>query len=57
MAGLISKALVYPLDLTKKRLQIQGFSEHRRSYGTHFECNGALSCLRTTIRQEGFLGT
>lgn len=56
LAGLISKALVYPLDLTKKRLQIQGFSEHRRNYGRHFQCNNAWTCLANTVRQEGFFG-
>lgn len=47
---------MYPLDLAKKRLQIQGFAEHRRNYGTHFQCTGAISCFRATIKQEGILG-
>lgn len=56
LAGLLSKAAVYPLDLAKKRLQIQGFGEHRRSYGQHFQCSGVWHCFRATVRQEGLLG-
>lgn len=56
LAGLSSKTLVYPLDLVKKRMQIQGFSKHRRTFGQHFECNGMIHCLRQTIRHEGLRG-
>lgn len=56
LAGLLSKAAVYPLDLAKKRLQIQGFGEHRRSYGQHFQCSGVWHCFRATVRQEGAMG-
>lgn len=56
MAGFLSKVMVYPMDLAKKRLQIQGFSEHRKNYGIHFSCSGMSDCLRTTVRQEGLLG-
>lgn len=48
--------MVYPMDLAKKRMQIQGFGEHRKNYGTHFSCNGMLDCFRITVRQEGLLG-
>lgn len=56
MAGFLSKLMVYPMDLAKKRMQIQGFSEHRKNYGTHFACSGMLDCFRNTVRQEGLLG-
>lgn len=56
MAGFLSKIMVYPMDLAKKRMQIQGFGEHRKSYGTHFSCNGMWDCFRNTVRQEGLLG-
>ena len=32
-AGLTAKTVIYPLDLVKKRLQVQGFEEARRSFG------------------------
>lgn len=56
MAGLISKAVVYPLDLAKKRMQIQGFGEHRKNFGKHFECTGIADCFRATIEREGYRG-
>lgn len=56
LAGLGSKTITYPLDLTKKRLQIQGFSEYRKTYGKFFECSGIYSCLSKTVKTEGFLG-
>lgn len=56
MAGLIAKAVVYPLDLAKKRMQIQGFSEHRKNFGRHFVCTGIKSCFVETIQREGYRG-
>ncbi|XP_014470281.1 PREDICTED: mitochondrial thiamine pyrophosphate carrier-like [Dinoponera quadriceps] len=56
VAGLISKTIIYPLDLAKKRLQIQGFQHGRKGFGKFFQCNGLLDCLTTTIREEGLLG-
>lgn len=56
LAGLVSKAVIYPLDLAKKRMQIQGFAEHRKNFGIHFECSGIGSCFRETIKREGYKG-
>lgn len=56
VAGLISKSVVYPLDLAKKRMQIQGFGEHRKNFGKHFECTGIKSCFKETILREGYRG-
>lgn len=56
VSGCIAKSIIYPLDLSKKRMQIQGFSEYRKNYGRHFQCHGVWNCLQTTVRQEGILG-
>lgn len=55
-AGLIAKTIVYPFDLARKRLQIQGFQHGRKGFGKHFRCNGLLDCLSMTVREEGVRG-
>ncbi|XP_053690224.1 mitochondrial thiamine pyrophosphate carrier-like [Sabethes cyaneus] len=55
-AGLCTKLLVYPLDLVKKRLQIQGFANNRQTYGQHFVANHMLQCLYEVGRYEGVRG-
>ena len=54
-AGLCAKLIVYPLDLTKKRLQIQGFEHGRKGFGQNVAYHGMLHCLKTSIMQEGLL--
>ncbi|XP_062550180.1 mitochondrial thiamine pyrophosphate carrier-like [Armigeres subalbatus] len=56
LSGLCTKLILYPLDLVKRRLQIQGFSEGRRTYGKHFVCKHLLQCMYRVVRKEGFLG-
>lgn len=55
-AGLLAKTVIYPLDLSKKRLQIQGFKHGRTNFGAFFHCSGLINCLQTTLRVEGVRG-
>jgi solute carrier family 25 thiamine pyrophosphate transporter 19 len=56
IGGIVSKTAVYPLDLCKKRLQIQKFQNSRLTYGEHFICKGLCDCLARTISREGYRG-
>lgn len=56
MAGLCAKTSIYPFDLMKKRMQIQGIQHYRGEYGKTFVCNGMIDCFRRTIAYEGFSG-
>lgn len=53
LTGCCAKFIVYPLDLSKKRLQIQGFAKHRQTFGKHFVCGGMFDSLVVTVRHEG----
>lgn len=55
-AGFISKLIIYPLDLLKKRLQIQGFEEARRPFGQVRHYSGLVQCCKSMFSEEGFLG-
>nr|XP_026689747.1 mitochondrial thiamine pyrophosphate carrier-like [Ciona intestinalis] len=53
-AGLMSKCIVYPMDVVKKRLQVQGFSEATISEVVTY--NGFRDCISTIKKQEGVRG-
>ncbi|KAI8512259.1 hypothetical protein Bbelb_088980 [Branchiostoma belcheri] len=55
-AGVVSKTLVYPLDVVKKRLQVQGFDHARRSFGQVRTYTGLVHCVQCMLREEGARG-
>ncbi|XP_044255563.1 mitochondrial thiamine pyrophosphate carrier [Tribolium madens] len=56
LAGLFAKTVVYPFDLAKKRLQIQGFEQGRVEFGQFFKCRGLNDCLIRIYKVEGLSG-
>ncbi|CAH1992847.1 unnamed protein product [Acanthoscelides obtectus] len=56
LAGLCAKTSIYPFDLVKKRLQIQGFEEGRNIFGKTFQCSGMTDCLVRIYQVEGVPG-
>lgn len=56
LTGLSARSTVYPLDVIKKRLQIQGFDRHHKTFGQHFTCNGVVHCFVETVQREGVRG-
>ncbi|ENN73182.1 mitochondrial thiamine pyrophosphate carrier [Dendroctonus ponderosae] len=56
LAGLCAKTIIYPFDLVKKRMQIQGFAHAREHFGEHFTCKGLIDCLQKVYRSEGHKG-
>lgn len=55
-ASVTAKTAVFPLDLVRKRIQIQGPTRAKYVYGNMPEYKSALHALRTIVRMEGFRG-
>ncbi|XP_025203459.1 mitochondrial thiamine pyrophosphate carrier-like isoform X2 [Melanaphis sacchari] len=56
LAGVSAKIIVYPLDVIKKRLQLQDFIHSRDGFGKKFICNGLLNCIYVTVKEESIRG-
>ncbi|KAG6001434.1 mitochondrial thiamine pyrophosphate transporter [Claviceps maximensis] len=56
MGSVIAKTLVFPLDLVRKRIQVQGPTRSRYVYGDIPEYSSALRALSSIVRREGFRG-
>ncbi|XP_041813627.1 mitochondrial thiamine pyrophosphate carrier [Chelmon rostratus] len=55
-AGMISKAITYPFDLFKKRLQVGGFEAARVHFGQVRSYRGLVDCMLQIAREEGVRG-
>ena len=55
-SGVVAKFIIYPLDLIKKRLQIQGFQEARKPFGAFRQYSGLAHCFVTVFKEEGMIG-
>lgn len=59
LSGVISKTVVYPLDMVRKRLQIQGSEQQRSIAGNASRGSAAPTtvwkCMVHIVRQEGYL--
>ena len=56
LAGASAKTLIYPLDVLKKRLQVQGFEEGRKGFGKYVSVDSFRHCIREMWRLEGLSG-
>lgn len=55
LAGMGAKTIIYPMDVAKKRLQIQGFEEARKPFGQTRQYNNFYICLKRIYLEEGGL--
>jgi len=56
VAGVVAKSIVYPMDVVKRRLQIQGFEQARVSFGKVVKFDGVIDCIVKTVTSEGLMG-
>lgn len=56
MASILSKTVVFPLDLVRKRIQVQGPSRSKYVYNQIPEYSTARGAIRTIVRTEGLRG-
>lgn len=56
MASILAKTAVFPLDLVRKRIQVQGPSRNRYVYENIPEYSTARGAIRSILRAEGFRG-
>jgi len=52
-AGVCAKVVVYPMDLVKKRLQIQGFEYGNVVVGANRKYRSFIHCMRQIVAYEG----
>ncbi|XP_033745376.1 mitochondrial thiamine pyrophosphate carrier-like [Pecten maximus] len=55
-SGVISKFIAYPLDMTKKRLEIRGVEHIRKEFGSTRAYRGFIHCIVCVFREEGIRG-
>lgn len=53
LSGICSKGIIYPLDMVKKRLQVQGFQEARETFGRVQKYNSMVNCFKVVVKEEG----
>ncbi|KAG6057444.1 hypothetical protein E4U17_001328 [Claviceps sp. LM77 group G4] len=56
MASVLAKTVVFPLDLVRKRIQVQGPTRGKYVYGDIPEYSSTLRALASIVRGEGFRG-
>ncbi|KAF4122393.1 solute carrier family 25 (mitochondrial thiamine pyrophosphate transporter), member 19 [Geosmithia morbida] len=56
VGSVLAKTAVFPLDLVRKRIQVQGPTRSRYIYGDIPEYTGALKALKSIVRREGVRG-
>merc|ERR1712150_201661 len=54
-AGAMTKVLLLPFDVSKKRLQVQGFEAVGKHLGVDYRYTGLFNCVATMVRDEGYL--